>query len=275
MQIIITGATGFIANHLIKHLYDCKCSITGFVREKKKSNKVHYKIWSLGDDVSTDELKDADCIVHLAHDFNTKDGNKTTTEGTLKLFQQASIAGIERQILISSYSASQDTNSKYGYSKYLLERDFLSKQQIVVRPGLVIGEGGIYGRIMKISQRWSILPLPSGGSYLLPVIPVDILAKRISEIIFMDNPRLENNLFHPQFMTLRSIVQKAAAEVGRKPVIIPIPTKIVMIGLYIVNYIGLKLPVNIDNLRGLIANQKIHHISSLDTNMEFLKNEPD
>ena len=52
----------------------------------------------------------------------------------------------------------------YGKNKYDLEKWFLKiPHSKVIRPGLVVGNGGIYQRISGFVQRFKYLPLPGGG----------------------------------------------------------------------------------------------------------------
>ncbi len=272
MLILLTGATGFVGHHLMDELVARGHKIRVLAREiRVLPPTIQSVTWALGDKLMPECLRDVDAIIHLAHDFSGVDGTQRTIEGTRHLFQQAHGAGVQRQILVSSYSAGPHAKSSYGRSKYILEQVFHENNGLIVRPGLVLGNGGIFGRIRKVSQHWSVIPLPDGGCGLVPVIAIELLVKRLADLVAAANPPFENNLFEPELVSLRTLVWRAASEVGRRPWILPVPAKLVMTGLWLAESLHLKLPVNCDNLSGFLANQSAGHTSSLGSNLEFIQ----
>lgn len=265
MRILIFGASGFIGAHLARyataqgHEVVALCrsgSVAGFTGKCLK--------WTFGAPLITSEMLDASCAIHLAHDFNGADGARLTFEETLSNVARLRAAGVGRQIFFSSYSAGEHATSLYGRTKFALEKGLAESEDIViVRPGLVLGDGGIYGRIRKWAKCLPVIPLPNGGYGQVPVIEVDRLCAEILVITEMVVPVLECNVFEQKPRSLRQLVLSAAADGGRKPWVVSVPASLIVLGLRLATALRLPLPVNVDNLEGFMANQAARHISTL------------
>jgi uncharacterized protein YbjT (DUF2867 family) len=202
--------------------------------------------------------------VYLAHDFAGEEGARRTFEATLALASQLQAAGIERQIFFSSYSAGTHAASFYGQTKYALEQALAVYQGlIIVRPGLVLGNGGIYGRIRNWAQRLSVLPLPGGGRGKVPVIEIEKLCRLTLQLVSGEASITEANLFEHELKSLRELVLEVAAEAGHQPLILPVSATLLISILALAARLHIPLPVNADNLAGFIGNQSAGHISSL------------
>lgn len=264
MRLLIFGASGFIGAHLTQYaarqghevIALCRSgSVAGFTGKCLK--------WTFGAPLTALELEGVSCAIHLAHDFNGAAGARRTFEATLANVERLRAAGVGRQIFFSSYSAGEHATSLYGRTKYALENKLAQADDIIiVRPGLVLGDGGIYGRISKWARRLPVIPLPDGGYGQVPVITVDRLCQETLDIAEATKPERECNLFEKQPRSLRQLVLDSA-ERGRKPWIFPVPALLIFFILRIASALRLPLPVNADNLEGFMANQAAKHISTL------------
>jgi len=129
-----------------------------------------------------------------------------------------------------------------------------------VRPGLVMGSGGIYGRIQKWARILPAVPLPSGGKGRVPVIAIQVLCHHTLALATDESPSAELNCFEPELRSLRQLVLDAAAEAGRRPWIIPVPAVALRYALMGAAALNVPLPVNADNLAGFLANQEAQHV---------------
>lgn len=265
MKVLIFGAAGFIGSHLARHAAAGHAVVCFCRSGKVRGFEGECHAWSLGSTLDDAVLRGADCAVHLAHDFDGEKGAERTLNGTLAAMEQLRRAGVRRHILYSSYSAGPQATSIYGRVKSVLEQRVQDMADvIVVRPGLVLGEGGIYGRIRTFVGLSPLVPLPDGGKGVLPVIEVGKLCEQTLAVAAAAQPRKEYNLFEKDLLSLRQIVQGAAREAGRRSVwVLPVPSSLVLLGLRMTAVLRLPLPVNADNLAGFLANQDAAHQSSL------------
>jgi nucleoside-diphosphate-sugar epimerase len=265
MRILIFGASGFIGAHLTRYASSAGHEVVALCRSGRVAGFSGECLkWSFGKQLTTSTMEAVSCAIHLAHDFNGTDGARLTLKETLANVSRLRAAGVERQIFFSSYSAGEHATSLYGRTKMMIEIGLGATDDIIiVRPGLVLGEGGIYGRICKWARRLPVIPLPDGGYGQVPVIDVVRLCRATLLIVEATAPDRECNLFERQPLILRQLVLDAAAKVGRKPWIVNVPTSLIILGLRFATAMRLPLPVNADNLQGFMANQVAMHKSTL------------
>jgi len=265
MKMLIFGAAGFIGSHLARHAASLGHRVICFCRSARVQGfdgECH--TWSLGGPLDDAVIEGAECALHLAHDFDGSKGAAKTLTGTIDAVQKLRQVGVRRQVVFSSYSAGPHASSLYGRTKLALEEKLLGMDGVViVRPGLVLGDGGIYGRIRTFVRLSPLVPLPDGGAGKVPVIEIGRLCEQIQMIASADFVQQEYNLFERELFTLRAVVEGAAHEADRRIWVIPVPPSLVLLGLRMASTLRLPLPVNADNLAGFLANQEACHITSL------------
>jgi nucleoside-diphosphate-sugar epimerase len=255
MRILITGSSGFLGSRLAVSFRERGHVVTGTARHPGPE-QVRFV---LGEDFERSLVSGFDEAIHAAHDF---DSAARTLEGTRKLFEAVQQGGATRQLFISSYSARPDAVSEYGQVKYALEQMFLDEGEAVVRPGLVIGNGGIFGRNLRTMITSPVIPLLNDGRDEVPVLSIGDAVRSI--VLLVETRRAGAwNLFHPNIPTMRQIVDVVAAETGRRPLIVPVPAGIVLPAVRWAARLGIPLPFREDNIRSLEANRTRLHESGI------------
>lgn len=263
--ILVTGATGFIGVNLCMFLTKVGYNLITFSRSGTSIiGEDICKKWFLGDSIDLSDLPTPTTAIHLAHDFNGKIGGDITISGTLQLISSLRSIGVKHQIFVSSYSAGPHAKSRYGKTKARIESALINETDITIaRPGLVIGGHGIYGRIIAWAQKYNIAPLPDGGNGLVPIIGIDQLCEELLTICLCPPKRGYANLFENDLCSLRQLITAATQTAGKSPIIIPIPTKILLPLLQAIEKMGIPLPVTSDSLLGFAMNQRAQHKSTL------------
>lgn len=262
MRILIIGAAGFIGSNLTLHANAQGVEVVALCRSGKVQGFKGDTIkWELGQTLPSTALNGVDCAVHLAHDFNGEIGARLTQEATLACVAQIRAAGVARQLLFSSYSAGEHASSLYGRTKLAIEHGVAGCGDVItVRPGLVVGNGGVYSKIRMVATRFPVIPLPDGGSGKVPVIRIEQLCRCVISIAERGTILHEVNLFDSELVSLRTLVLDAANNAGKRPLILPIPGGLLLFGLGLAKFLHITLPINEDNLRGFISNQSaLHH----------------
>lgn len=265
MRILILGAGGFIGSNLVAVAGSRGIGVVALARGGVPSGlNVEGQTWSLGEAVPETACRNIDCAIHLAHDFDGEEGAHRTLVSTVAAAAQLRDAGVRRQIFFSSYSAGEHASSLYGRTKLAIEKELSGiGGMVIVRPGLVLGDGGIYGRIRQWARLLPIIPLPDGGRGKVPVIEITRLCEETLRIAGQASTEQEENLFEQEHRTLRQLVLDAAEEVGRHPWIVPVPSNVVYLVLKAAALLRINLPVNADNLAGFLGNQAAGHQSTL------------
>ena len=266
MRLLILGAGGFIGTHLVRNAVEQGHEVIALCRSGHVDGFVGPTYtWELDQSVPAVLFDKVDCVIHLAHDFNGEIGARMTQKATIEHVKHAREAGVRKQIFFSSYSAGAHATSLYGRAKFAVEEALSGYADIViVRPGLVLGNGGLYGRIVRVARSFLLLPLPDGGRGLLPVIDIARLCRETLALSKYTKEVGEVNLFYPRLRTLRELVLQAASESGRCPWILNVPSVVITAFLRVAAFIHLPLPVNVDNFKGFLANQEAKHLSAVE-----------
>jgi len=191
--VLVTGATGFIASHLLPVLHQKKWLVSAAIRQNSENlSEVPIEYTSVGDiDGKTNwqkALAGIDVVIHLAArahilQESTSDSKaeflKVNIEGTANLVQQSIEAGVKHFIFISSIGAMATMSDRilsenspcqpdttYGRSKLSAEQALIdlaknsSMTWTILRPTLVYGSGnpGNMERLIKLINLG--LPLP-------------------------------------------------------------------------------------------------------------------
>lgn len=246
-RVLLTGANGFIGRHVAASLTAAGHTVLGTSRGAGQAIT-----WRIEDPFPHDAMEPVDAVIHLAWDFFSAAGAHLSAEATIRLARDLHEAGVPRQIFISSGSAGPHASSAYGACKYRVEMALAEiPGTISVRPGLVLGDGGLFGRIARIARITPIVPLPDGGHGLVSVIRIEALAQRLAALVSASANDRQIVIAEPQPRPLRALVREAA---GRR-LILPVPSALLEPVLALTERIGLRLPITRDNLLGFVANQ--------------------
>ncbi len=266
MRIFITGANGFLGSSLALSLHDAGHDVSGSVRPSpgrtvSVTGIDELGIVELGRPFDKDLFREKDVVIHCAHDFSPNTVLQNV-EGTRAIYEAAKDAGVVQQVFLGSYSARRDSPVDYGRIKYELETFFLAAGQVVIRPGLVIGNGGLFGRNMRSILASRVIPLPDGGRDRVPIIGIlDFLAATRS-IIESGRPG-PYNLFCDELVTLRELTEAVNRHAGHWSICIGIPCSWAVFFLTAMQKLGVRLPVDVNNLKALKNTQTRIYSSDL------------
>jgi nucleoside-diphosphate-sugar epimerase len=259
MKVFITGLNGFVAARLAGHLASAGLQVTGSSRTP--SCLPGARVWSLGDPPEESMFRKVDVLVHCAHDFS-RGAMHRNIDGTLALANAARRAGVGRQVFVSSLSARADATSDYGRAKYETERVLLDRGDTVVRPGTVVGKGGLFGKMAALIREKPVLPLVDGGNVEMTVIGITDLCRAIEAILGRTEPR-EYNLFYADRPRMKDLLVRLRERLGRKTVFIPVPGWMLLAPLAILRWLHIPTPVDVDNLKGYMKSREMVHASNL------------
>ncbi len=267
-NILITGAGGLISNGAAAYLKkkENDIEITGISPlDREIKNFDHIICNRFGEHLSLPD-KNFDLIVHCAFDKDDR-FNELNTKWTKEWALDAENSGIKKHIFLSSISSQSEYLSSYGKSKKELEKWFLDKGHIVFRLGLVIANGGMFGRLLSSIKNSPVIPLISGGKFLVfPTAPDTIfdLIHRVSRGEVKGNSGEPWNLQFERGVSLREILRELSKALGKKVVFLPIPYSLVYPAVKIASLIKFPgLDINTGNLKGLKWNSRLSLRSDL------------
>jgi NADH dehydrogenase len=259
MKVFITGLNGFIARHLAAWLSERGYAVTGTSRSG--SERFRAIAWRLGDPIESTALAGVDVIIQAAHDFAPGAMN-TNIKGTLAMERAAAGAGVQRQILVSSLSARPDAVSEYGRTKLAQEEHFIRHNHTIVRPGTVLGRGGLFGKIAGAMKSLPVIPLLDGGRAPMTVIGVHDLCRALEAILLIHEPK-QYNLYYEDMPTLGEVLRQLATILNRKVLFVPVPAAFLLLPLSVLRYLRIRAPIDVDNLKGYVTNLTPYHPTNL------------
>ncbi len=257
-QIIITGANGFIGAYLADYFSGRGCDVTAFVypRAVDKKPDIIYCVYDLDQPVSEKELAGCDYVIHCAYIKSGDDAHadKINFDGTRNLYHAAKRAGVKKFVYFSSLSAHEKALSHYGQMKFKIESMLDPTTDLILKPGLVIGQGGLFQNIVGYFQRSALIPLVDGGRNQVQCIALDDLAKCI-EIAIQKNIVGNYALAAKEVITMRDMYQFISRKMKRKIIPLPVPFWLVDLGFTILGVLHIKTPVTRESLLGLKQNR--------------------
>jgi len=194
MNVLVTGASGFIGSALVKHLSSLP-SIS-VIAASRKNLRVDAKVVRTvtAPELSPDAdwriaLRDVDAVVHTAarvHVLNDKTDDPlaayrhANVGGTLALAKQSATMGVRRFVFISSIKVNGEATTEepfrasdppapeddYGLSKWEAEQalhelaDSSGMEVVIIRPPLVYGPGVKANYETLLRALWRRWPLP-------------------------------------------------------------------------------------------------------------------
>lgn len=252
--IVITGANGFIGRYLTEYLSQKNYTIIALIHTTYKAavKGVDYRQFDL-ESFSSDIIpQDAAAIIHCAYipekgENLSREKNRKATKRLLEISRRKNVG---KFVFLSSFSALPDATSEYGKSKYESEKYFDLNRDLVIRPALVKGNGGLYKNIKNMVQRNSVIPVIDGGNQRVQLIEIIILGEIIFSGISKDISGFYN-IAQGESISMIELYKQFAKEKNKKTYFIPISYLLAEIGLKILGTFIKELPVNKENLLGL------------------------
>jgi len=246
-EIVITGANGYLGQHLSAALMDKGAALRAFVRPSIGPEDITV-LKGLGATIFTGELgpgaqlpqafAGADCAVHLIGSVAPpKDGpgSEELHKAYSLYFAEACVkAGVKKAVLVTALGAHEKSVSQYLVTKRKAEIAFLECLRqakiscVVVRPSLIIGhkighrDSKLVDRYRTIINTKKVIPLIGGGQNLLEPVFVGDLAQAIANLIMEDNRNSSEivEIGGPQRVTMRAFVEALARSLAiSKPVL--------------------------------------------------------
>ncbi len=266
-SIIITGANGFIGEHLVNYFAAKGWQVKAFVRgvPKEIAKDVEYIQYNLEQNPDETVFDGADFLVHCAYlrfDQN-KNADTINTSGTKKIIVLCRKKNI-KPLFISSFSAHNNAESHYGKTKLECEKLFDVSKDVVLKPGLVIGKKGLASELIKTIKNSSFLPLIASGTQPIQTIHIDDLSL-IIETVF---EKEKVGLFHVaevEAITMKFFYQEIADQLHKKIRFIPFSLPLLFSICKMLEAIGFKLPVSSESVLGL------KHLIKFDTKGDLNK----
>jgi NADH dehydrogenase len=241
---VVTGAFGYSGQYIARRLLDRGVSVRTLTNSPGRSSDLHGKI-----DVRPLAFENHDELVESLRGaavlyntywvrFNHRlFKQRDAVANTLRLFEAARVAGVERVVHVSITNPSEDSSLEYFSSKAVMEKGLIASglSYAILRPAVLFGrEDILINNIAFVLRRLPIFGVFGDGRYRIQPIHVDDLAK----LAVQRGERRENVIIDaigPETFTYRELVERIGEIIGKKRPIVPVP---IWLGLAVARVMG-------------------------------------
>jgi len=227
MNILLTGTSGFIGQHLLKAL-----QITGHhVKAVTRSNGFDFNQMTTID-AWLPHLKEIDVVINCVGIIvETRNQTFTTlhNQAPVALFHGCEEANVMKVIQISALGADEHAFTPYQLSKKAAD-DVLRSLPLnwfVLRPSLVYGKGGKSMEMFKRLASLPVLPLIDGGNQVIQPVHISDLTDTVLKCLTSSISKLTLDIVGAHSVKFNEWLQFMRTAKGKPPAhIISIPFKI-------------------------------------------------
>jgi uncharacterized protein YbjT (DUF2867 family) len=231
MRVLVTGASGFVGNQVVKELLAQGHEVRALVRrgsEKKVQERERVEIFP-GDCLVHEELEEAatgcDAVIHLVGIIREFPGRGVTFEqvhvqATRNVVDTATEAGVRRYLHMSALGARPEPADPYHVTNFRAD-DYVINSPLthtIFRPSIIYGpEDQSINLFARHIQRLAFFPIIGDGTYQLQPVPVWTVARAFA--LALELPQTENRVYEvggPEPLTYNDVIDTIAQVLGRR-----------------------------------------------------------
>lgn len=194
MQVVVTGASGFIAKNLRKYLSDNNMKLISISRHdfNKVKNETKFITKNYDEKVIFSKLKNSDALIHLVgigKQTIDNDYNQIHIELTKKIVNLCKKSKIKKIIYLSGLGVSKNTSLGYFISKYKAEKLIIDSKldYTIFRPSYIVGKDDYLTKYLKKQIKIGQIQIPGSGNYSIQPIYIDDVVKIIFNSLTQNN----------------------------------------------------------------------------------------
>lgn len=239
MNVLVTGATGFVGREIVRQLHEAGQSIRILVRNRT-SPRVQEAVSRYGAEAHVGDVLDAasldgalsgmDAVVHLVG-IISEAGDSTFenvhTRGTGNMVAAARRAGVGRFVHMSALGTRPNAASRYHQTKWAAEElvRHSGLEFTIFRPSLIYGPEdqfiNLFARLIRLSP---IVPLMGNPHARFQPVPVESVAAAF--VRSLREPKAAGQTYDlcgPEALTLSEIVDRILDVLQRKRLKLQVP----------------------------------------------------
>lgn len=228
MNILLTGATGFIGNHLLRALLQQGHYVTACCRNPKrlliKTDAVAIDFSALNtSDQWLPHLNGIDTVINCVGIIAETEGQtfaQLHSAAPIALFQAATQVGVKKIIQISALGADDNAESAYHLSKRAADEVLrsLAVDWFILQPSIVYGDGAQSSALFHALAALPVQVLPDGGQTHLQPIHVDDLVAAVCRCLEPETPSQQTiAVVGANSISYADLLQNLRRRIGKPP----------------------------------------------------------
>jgi len=233
MNVLVTGASGFVGQRLVPALLAADHDVSVLVRDQSGYDAPEGVTVFEGDVLAPDGLaatmEDIDAVYYLVHAMGAGGGfEERDRRGARNFMRAADQAGVDRVGYLSGLGVDADDLSPHLRSRREVERVLAegAYELTVLRAAIIIGDGSAsFSIVHQLSSRLPVMITPRWVSTLVqPIAISDVIAYLAGVLDAPDTAGETYEIGGPEVLTYRELLTAVARILtGRDPVIVPVP----------------------------------------------------
>ncbi|MCY0899998.1 MAG: complex I NDUFA9 subunit family protein [Firmicutes bacterium] len=226
MNVVVTGASGFVGRRVVAELVEAGHHVKGIQRQLPADADPRV-VWIRGDLADLDLVKvlaGAEAVVHLVGIIREDSAHHITFERihvglTERVLRAAQIAEVPRLIHMSALGTRRDAVSQYHHTKWRAEELVRSAPGLawtILRPSLIFGSGAPFFDLLATLSRLPRVPVPGDGRTLFQPVSRTDVARLIARAL--PDPaasRMTLEIGGPERFSLNQLFDLMGTRVGR------------------------------------------------------------
>ncbi len=265
MNVLLTGATGFIGSHMLARLRAEGHHVCVLARDPARAAQLRGPQVEIvkGDMVADTGLErgaqGADAVIHLVGIIMETGGatfDQVHYEGTRNLLKAARQAGIRRWVQMSALGARAGGVSGYQTSKWKAEEEVRHSglEYVILRPSIIFGpRDGFVTQMVQVMRSAPLLrPVVGHGRYPFRPIYIDnVVDCFVQSLTSVRAANRTVDLVGPEELTLDQMLSAIAECAGVRKPPIHVPFAVMYLNAILLGTLLRRPPVTTDQLRML------------------------
>ena len=258
----VTGAFGYSGKYIARRLLDQGHEVITLTNSPNRPNPFEgrVKAYPFDFDEPARLRKTLQGVSVLYNTYWIRFSRKGCTfadavRNSVRLFEAAREAGVERIVHISITNPSKDSPLAYFRGKAEVEQALAASgiSHAILRPAILFGGGDLLiNNIAWAVRHTPIIATFGWGDYRLQPIHVDDLAALAVE----QGAGRENGIIHaigPETFNYRKLVHTVAKALGKRRLVLPMPAALGLLGAWVLGKCLGDVVATRDEIRGLMA----------------------
>ena len=276
MHVLVTGASGFVGSALVPALLDAGHEVTAMTRDATTYDPPPDVAVVEGDlidgDSLTDCFDDVDAAYYLVHSLQAGEAFAERDRTAARNFADAaSAAGVERVVYLGGLGEtgaelSEHLQSRREVESVLADGDYALT---TLRAAIIVGAGSAsFQMVVQLARKLPVMVTPRWvRTECQPIAIDDVVAYLVGVLDVPETAGETYEIGGPDVLTYERMLRVTARQLGRHPIILPVPALSPALSVYWVDLVtdvpksiahpliyGLKNPVVVtdDSIRSLI-----------------------